>query len=120
LLLIKKHTYSLPDQRRLRKAVEFQAVLQNRIILSGALLRLYVKPTNAGYARIGLIVAKRIERSAVRRNRIKRILREAFRQHQQAVAGLDCVLQLRRPFALSDSARIFQEASTLLLKAKQP
>ncbi len=62
-------------------------------------------------------MAKRIERKAVRRNRVKRLLREAFRRYQQTVSGLDCVIQLRRSIAPSESARIYQEATMLLLKA---
>jgi ribonuclease P protein component len=94
-------------------------VLQHRVVLDGVFLRLYIKPVGLDHARIGLIVAKRIERGAVKRNRIKRLLREAFRRHQYAVRGLDCVMQLRRPIALSDSARIYQEAAMLLLKVNQ-
>ncbi|SDX47168.1 ribonuclease P protein component [Nitrosomonas halophila] len=112
------HAYSLPKQQRLRKAIEFRAVLRSRTIFNGTFLRLYVKPTDSDYGRIGLIVAKRVERGAVKRNRVKRILREAFRRNQQAIAGLDCIFQLRHPFSSTDSGRIYQEASMLLLKVK--
>lgn len=114
-----KHVYSLPKQCKLRKADEFRAVLRNRTVFESLSLRLHIrlKPINGSYARIGLIVAKKIERKAVRRNRIKRLIREAFRKHQQVVQGMDCVMQLRRSVETSDSARIYQEAVTLLHKA---
>jgi len=92
-------------------------VLRNRIVFESLSLRLYVKPIDVDYARIGLIVAKRVERKAVRRNRIKRLIREAFRRHRQMLMGLDCVMQLRRPVELLDSTRIYQEAVMLLNKA---
>lgn len=42
-------------------------------------------------ARLGLVVAKKHARHAVQRNRLKRLLRESFRHHQQELAGLDIV-----------------------------
>ncbi|MXS80509.1 MULTISPECIES: ribonuclease P protein component [Nitrosomonas] len=114
-----EHVYSLPKSCRLRKADEFRAVLRHRTVFESLSLRLHIKlkPINDGYARIGLIVAKKIERKAVRRNRIKRLIREAFRKHRQVIQGTDCVMQLRRSVEPSDSARIYQEAVTLLHKA---
>lgn len=108
---------TLPRQCRLRKADEFRATLRNRIVFESFALRLYVKPVDFNYARIGLIVAKRVERKAVRRNRIKRLIREAFRRHRQMLKGLDCVIQLRHPVERFDSARIYQEAVMLFNKA---
>jgi len=117
--LTAEHIYSLPKQCRLRKADEFRAVLRNRIVLESLSLRLHIKINAAGndYARIGLIVAKRIERKAVRRNRIKRLIREAFRKHRRMIKGMDCVMQLRHSVESSDLAHIYQEATMLLNKA---
>lgn len=108
---------TLPKQCRLRKADEFRAVLRNKVVFESFSLRLHVKPITIDYARIGLIVAKRIERKAVRRNRIKRLVREAFRKHQQVLKGLDCVVQLRYPIDQTSSSHIYQEAVMLFNKA---
>lgn len=110
-------TCTLPRQCKLRKPEEFRAALRNGAVFESFLLRLHTKPVTAGYARIGLIVAKRIERKAVRRNRIKRLIREAFRKHRQMLGSLDCVVQLRRPVQLFDPARVYQEAAMLFNKA---
>jgi len=50
-------------------------------------------------ARLGLSVGRRFERSAVGRNRVKRLLREAFRLERHALPPIDLVLipQLRGP-----------------------
>lgn len=92
-------------------------MLRNRIVFESLSLRLYVKPVDFNHARIGLIVAKRIERKAVRRNRIKRLIREAFRKHRQMLKDLDCVIQLRHPVEQLDSTGIYQEAVMLFNKA---
>ena len=88
-------------------------------MLESLSLRLHIKinTNSSDYARIGMIVAKRIERKAVRRNRIKRLIREAFRKHRQVIKGMDCVMQLRHSLASPDLAHIYQEATMLLNKA---
>lgn len=44
------------------------------------------------HGRIGLAVSRRVSLKAVVRNRIKRQVRESFRQHQALLAGLDVVV----------------------------
>lgn len=43
-------------------------------------------------ARLGLAISKKHCRQATGRNRIKRVVRESFRQHQAELAGLDIVV----------------------------
>jgi len=43
-------------------------------------------------ARLGLAISKKHCRKATARNRIKRVIRESFRQHQQQLTGLDVVV----------------------------
>jgi len=48
---------------------------------------------DAGVARLGLSVGKKVWKSAVRRNRVRRVFREAFRLEQHRLpAGFDLVL----------------------------
>jgi ribonuclease P protein component len=42
--------------------------------------------------RLGLAISKKHCRKATARNRIKRVIRESFRQHQQELSGLDVVV----------------------------
>ena len=46
------------------------------------------------HARLGLIVGKRGVAHAHERNRIKRVIRDYFRQQQQELAALDIVIQV--------------------------
>ena len=46
-------------------------------------------------ARLGIIASKRILPGAVQRNRIKRLIREAFRQHSIKTQQMDLVVMLR-------------------------
>jgi ribonuclease P protein component len=44
------------------------------------------------FGRLGLAIAKRHFPHAVKRNRLKRMIRESFRQHQGLLAGWDIVV----------------------------
>lgn len=46
--------------------------------------------------RLGVIVAKRYVKKAVVRNRVRRLIRESFRQHQALLLGIDVVVLLRK------------------------
>ena len=52
----------------------------------------------AGDSRLGLAISKKHCRLANRRNRIKRIVRESFRQHQHLIKGVDIVV-INKPAA---------------------
>jgi ribonuclease P protein component len=67
---------------------------------------------------LGLIVARKIERLAVNRNRIKRKLREAFRAQQGELAGLDLVVRLRRPLRQAD-CRLMDDADKLMMQLQR-
>ncbi|MDO8262956.1 MAG: ribonuclease P protein component [Gallionella sp.] len=49
-------------------------------------------------ARLGMIVGKKTLSGAVDRNRLKRIIREAFRQHNIKLCKLDLVVMVRRAY----------------------
>ncbi len=55
-------------------------------------------------ARLGLAISKKHCRKATGRNRIKRIIRESFRQQQALLAGLDVVV-MNRPVATVATSR---------------
>lgn len=60
--------------------------------------RIHYLPNGLAYARIAQIVPKRLASRAVDRNRVRRLVRESFRQRQAKWSGYDCVLRLRTPY----------------------
>ncbi len=59
-------------------------------------LLMLARPNGLKEARLGLIVAKKNVRLAVKRNRIKRVVRDSFRLNQQAIETLDIIFLARR------------------------
>lgn len=59
-------------------------------------LLMLARPNGLKEARLGLIVAKKNVRLAVKRNRIKRVVRDSFRLNQQALETLDIIFLARR------------------------
>ena len=80
---------------KMRKTDEFSSVFRFRCVGGGPGLDLLAAPNGLKQARLGLIVPKKIVATAVGRNRIKRLLREAFRLSQAELAGLDVIARLK-------------------------
>ena len=83
-----------PKSSRLVKNEQFRAVLAQKRRFSDNLLTLYIAENGLGHSRLGVSVGKSLG-SAVVRNRLKRLLREAFRQNQgQLPSGFDYLLMI--------------------------
>jgi ribonuclease P protein component len=90
---------SFPKKKKLVSNKQFKAVLACNLRVSDGLLVLYVAENDCGYSRLGVSVSKSCG-GAVVRNRLKRLLREAFRQSQDRIpAGFDYVLMISPEFA---------------------
>lgn len=81
---------------RLRKSADFEAVFkENTFRVSNRYMLLLAKENNLPYPRLGMVVAKKNVSKAVRRNRIKRSLRESFRYNRSQLTGYDLVVLCR-------------------------
>lgn len=63
------------------------------------------RPNAVGFARLGMIVAKRLLARAVDRNRVKRCIRESFRAVRADLPACDYVVRLVDRPAPGDEAR---------------
>lgn len=77
----------------MRGLSDFQRAYREGSRAKGSILTVVARPNGLGHARLGLSVGRVIWKSAVRRNRIRRIFREAFRlERADLPPGFDFVL----------------------------
>ena len=105
-------TFTFPKSLHLRKPAEFAAVYDARVRESRGPLLIYALPNALGHPRIGLSTSRKVG-NAVRRNRIRRLLREAFRLMQHDFpAGYDLVVVVRShdPLMLAEYQKLLSGA----------
>ncbi len=66
------------------------------------------RPSGRGLARLGLAIPRKQIRRAVERNRVKRLIRESFRRHQDLLRGLDVVVIGRSALAEKNTQGVFE------------
>lgn len=92
-----KTRFTLPRTTRVRARGDYDRIFALRRSAADARLIVYAAPNDAGAARMGIAVSRRLG-SAVVRSRYKRLLREAFRLSQHELpAGYDFLLVPRSP-----------------------
>ena len=85
-------------QRRLLTREQFDAVLGGpHVRMASGPFRLAARRNGAGFARLGLVVAKRVMRHSVDRNRVKRLIHETFRSAMNDLPAVDVVIRLATP-----------------------
>lgn len=81
-------------------------------------MTLHFRKNEAGIERLGMVVSKRVALKAVTRNRIKRLIREIFRQGPHVIGigsgSLDFVIKVRRDPG-SEEIKEFRQSLTCLL-----
>ena len=106
-------SFAFPKKNRLVSNRQFKAVLSNRgrRRCSDRLLTLYMAENDCGYPRLGVSVGKSHGKAVVR-NRLKRLVREAFRQNRQQIpGGFDYVVMI---------SSVRSERPDVEMKAKEP
>lgn len=89
---------------RLLREVGFDRVVQAENI-TDKYFKIFFASNGKDNARLGIIASKKILSCAVDRNRIKRIIRETFRQHSIKAQQLDIVVMVRHACAQEPGIR---------------
>jgi ribonuclease P protein component len=92
---------------RLTRPAQFDQLRREGLAKWAGPLRVAAAPNGLRHSRLGLAISRRVG-SAVRRNRVKRMVREAFRlDRHELPAGYDLVVSAKahEPAALDDYRR---------------
>jgi ribonuclease P protein component len=98
---------SFSRSSRLTLAGEYKQVFQNNIRVSDDCFTLLVGKDQGLKSRIGFAVAKKQLKRAVDRNKVKRLIRESFRLHQNDLPNLDIVVMVRFKISQLNNQQIF-------------
>lgn len=87
-------SFKLPKSARMPAGGPYQRLFRQRQAVSDDCILINCMPNGLDRHRLGLAVAKKMFRKAVDRNRVKRLIREAFRHESNTFgAGLDLVIR---------------------------
>ena len=92
---VHRERLTFPAPRRLRHKSEFDAARTRGRRFGNGFFAVTVISNDKTGPRLGLAVALRVARTAVERNRIRRIIRESFRLHQRDLPAVDIVVSAR-------------------------
>lgn len=100
--------HSFGKTRRLRKKAEFSAVFDRKRRAFIGPLGVYVLPNGLPQARLGISMSRRVG-TAARRNRIKRLLREAFRLQDWPALDIIVVPKPHDPLSLAQYMALLRQ-----------
>jgi ribonuclease P protein component len=114
-----KEGLKFPRHVRLLSSRDYQAVFQdNTSRSSDQHWTLLARQNNLNDARLGMAISKRNLKNAVDRNRIKRIVRESFRCHQQELSGMDVIVMCKKGVKRMENVELFDSLNGLWKRVK--
>ena len=101
---------SFPKSKRLLTSRQFKTVLSRRLRAADELMILFMAQNCLDHPRLGISIPRSIKK-AVLRNRLKRLVREAFRQAQyQIPQSFDYLILISAELAVSDVDKLPKDA----------
>ena len=99
--------FRFSKSRRLVSSTEYQLVISHACGSKDTLFFVYARENGRQLSRLGVTVSRRVARRAVDRNRIKRVIRESFRQQENILMGLDIVTIARGATERLEAKQLF-------------
>jgi len=107
----------LPKKARLLNKADYNAVFAKSVKVSNSLFLILIHKTSNPNSRLGLVISKKVDKRAVQRNRIKRIVRESFRNAELEIHCDYAVLARGNVTSLANK-EIFESIDKLWIQAQ--
>jgi ribonuclease P protein component len=98
---------------RLRSKLQFDAVYAGGRRIDDRFFALRIKANGLAHARVGLAVAVKTAGNAVKRNRIRRLIRESFRLAQHDLPAVDIVVAAKFQASAAPATSLRASLATL-------
>ena len=105
-----------PPRSRLLSPKDFERVYALRRRVSDSYFSVNFAPSPANCPRVGLSVGAKMVGNAVSRNRVKRTVRESFRQHAALLPPVDLIVGARAMARTAHNARLRESLADLWKK----
>jgi len=106
-----------PKERRIRNSKEFKRIYQRGSFFGGDLLSINFLANRLSFSRLGIVVNRKIEPKATKRNKIKRRFREAARKLYEGLpAGYDIIITIKKPAIDAEFSKIEHEVKEVFEK----
>lgn len=109
---------SLPVKFKIKTSRHFRNILTKGTKTHSENFILYTKPNSLGFPRLGVSVGKKASANSVRRNRMKRLLREVFRQNKPAFSSNDIVFVIKNDVSDKKFSELYSEIKKLAGRIK--
>lgn len=112
---------SFERDKRLLTPRQFKAVFDSPSgKVPGRQLLLLARDNELEHPRLGLVIGKKNVRLAVERNRVKRLIRESFRLHQDDIGSWDIVIIARKGLAEQSSTELRKQLRRFWKRLARP
>ncbi len=89
--------FRYPRRLRLLTGRDFQSVFDDvQLKVPDQPILILARPNNLSHPRLGFVISKKNIRQAVKRNRVRRIIRESFRLNQDNLPAVDMIILARQ------------------------
>jgi ribonuclease P protein component len=101
-------------EKRLLTSRHFKAVFDSPTgKVPGKHVLLLARDNLLDHPRLGLVIGKKAVKLSVERNRLKRLIRESFRHHQESLVGWDIVVIARKGLGDLENPELRQQFEKL-------
>ena len=113
------HSFSFEKTDRLLTSQDFKFVFDYALRSTDNCFTVLARPNQLEHARLGMALSKKMLKRAVDRNRMKRLVREQFRIHQDNLPAVDIVVLARQGLVSKGNTEIRDSLQQHWLKLRQ-
>jgi len=110
-------TFTFASNQRVRQSSVFEHAFRHKG-LTNKWFAIHLKDSNQEFARLGMVVSKKLIAKSVCRNHAKRLIRDLFRLNSSKFPALDFIIRIRRKLPKESSGEARAALLQLMLSAK--